>query len=327
MKNKWRLLKIFSTLVIFGFLLSFSLRRFNDAPVREIAVHILTPQAGEKVYFIDEKNVRDFVRKFNPGNKVGTVDIPHLEKAVNDFPSVDSANVYLDLSGRLNVDILQKVPAFRLNKNGQDFYVSREGEEFPTSKTYSHPTMLVTGNVPREDYLALAELVDKINGDDFSRKYFIGITRQGKDYQLLTSEGNYKVELGSLDRIDFKVKGFKTFVEKYLIYQDPEKYNKISVKYDNQIVTTLNPAYEGNDSLLNVNQKDMQKQTANTITGTPLPTQKPKNTATQAAKPKPAARPEKKARAVAPQKTEKKSEKKPAAKTQAPKKPTSAKKG
>ncbi len=49
-----------------------------------------------------------------------------------------------------------------------------------------------------------------------------------------------KVEIGDLDRIDFKVKGFKTFVEKYLVYQAPEKYSKISVKYDNQIVTTLN---------------------------------------------------------------------------------------
>ena len=28
-------------------------------------------------------------------------------------------------------------------------------------------------------------------------------------------------------------------MEKYLIYQSPDKYSKISLKYENQIVTTL----------------------------------------------------------------------------------------
>jgi cell division protein FtsQ len=94
-------------------------------------------------------------------------------------------------------------------------------------------------------------LVEKIDKDDFSKKYFIGISKdRNGDYNLLTSEGNYKVEIGDLDNIDFKVKGFKAFVEKYLVYQDPEKYSMVSIKYQNQIVTTLNPNYKENDSIL-----------------------------------------------------------------------------
>jgi len=93
-------------------------------------------------------------------------------------------------------------------------------------------------------------LVEKIDKDDFSKKYFIGIKKEKDSYNLLTSDGNYKVEIGDLENIDFKVKGFKTFVEKYLVYQNPEKYKKISVKYNNQIVTTLNPYFKENDSIL-----------------------------------------------------------------------------
>lgn len=69
--------------------------------------------------------------------------------------------------------------------------------------------------------------------------FFVGISKEGDDYFLLTNDGNYRVELGDLENIDFKIRGFKTFVEKYLIYQAPQKYTKISLKYDNQIVTTL----------------------------------------------------------------------------------------
>ena len=259
MKNKWRILKIISTVIIFGFLLSFSLKRFNNASMEKVSVNMVYPQGKEKVYFIDEKNVQEFIKKFNPTKRIGDIDIPTLEKEVNKFPSVDSANVYLNLNGNLNVDIMQKVPVFRLNRNGANFYVDAKGNEFPISKIYSHTSMLVTGDVKRGEYIQLAELVDKINKDEFSRKYFIGISKEKNSYHLLTSDGNYKVEIGDLDHIDFKVKGFKTFVEKYLVYQQPEKYTKVSVKYENQIVTTLNPKFKDNDSIIAVGKKELAK--------------------------------------------------------------------
>lgn len=227
--------------------------------MEKVSVNMVYPHNDEKVYFIDEKDVKDFIKKSNPSKRIGDIDIPMLEKEVNNFPSVDSANVYLNLNGNLNVDIVQKVPAFRLNKNGQDFYVDKKGNEFPISKNYSHPSMLVTGDVKRGEYVKLAELVDKINKDDFSRKYFIGIKKEKNSYYLLTSEGNFRVEIGDLEHIEFKVKGFKAFVEKFLVYQDPQKYSKVSVRYDNQIVTTLNPNYKENDSIISARKKEFDK--------------------------------------------------------------------
>ncbi len=257
MKNKFRILKILITVILFGFLLSFSLKRFNDKSMEKVSVNMIKTQTP--VYFIDEKEVKEIVKKLNPTKKIGDIDIPELEKKLNNLPSVDSANVYLNLNGNLNLDIQQKVPAFRLNTNGKDVYVDHKGQEFPISQNYSFPCMLVTGDIEESEYVSLAALVDKIDRDSFSKKYFIGISKNKEGYNLLTSEGNYKVEIGDLDRIDMKVKGFKTFVEKYLINQSPDKYTKISVKYDNQIVTTLNPNFEENDSIIKVGNNELSK--------------------------------------------------------------------
>ncbi len=262
MKNKYRILKIAITVIILGFLLSFSLKKFSGQKITDNKISVKMNNGKTLVYFIDEKDIREIVKKENPSGKVGDLNIPVLEKKINDLPAVDSANVYLNLNGKLNLDIKQRVPVFRLNKEGRDFYVDEKGTEFPISKTYSHPCMLVTGDVQKDEYQKLAELVEKIDKDDFSKKYFIGISKDHKgNYNLLTSEGNYKVEIGDLDNIEFKVKGFKAFVEKYLIYQDPQKYNKVSVKYQNQIVTTLNPYFKENDSILNVGNKELAKAT------------------------------------------------------------------
>jgi cell division protein FtsQ len=258
MKNKYRILKIAITVILLGFLLSFSLKKFSGQKITDEKISV---KMNEKtpVYFIDEKDIKQIVIKENPSGKVGDLNIPELEKKINALPAVDSANVYLNLNGKLNLEIKQRVPVFRLNYNDKDFYVDEKGTEFPISRTYSHQCMLVTGDVKKNEYEKLAELVDKIDKDDFSKNYFIGISKYKDSYNLLTSEGNYKVEIGDLDNIELKVKGFKTFVEKYLVYQDPQKYSMVSVKYQNQIVTTLNPYFKENDSILKAGHKDLAK--------------------------------------------------------------------
>lgn len=257
MKNKWRILKIVVTVVLFGFLLSFSIKRFNNAKLETINVK-LNPTNPE-VYFIDEKEIKEIVQKNNPTKKIGDVDIPKIEKLINNLPSIDSSNVYLSLNGTLNVDIKQKVPVFRLTKKGNTFYVDEKGREFPLTKTYSQPCMLVSGNVDKSEYVALGNLIKKIEADPFSKKYFIGISKVKGNYNLLPVEGNYKVEIGDLERIDFKIKGFKAFMERVLSYKNPGVYKKISVKYENQIVTTLNPNLPENDSLIAMGRKEMEK--------------------------------------------------------------------
>ncbi|MCS3867551.1 cell division protein FtsQ [Chryseobacterium ginsenosidimutans] len=259
MKNKYRILKIAITVIILGFLLSFSLKKFSGQKITDDNISVNIHEKNQ-VDFIDQKDIIEIVKQENPSGKVGNLNIPALEKRIKNLPAVDSANVYLNLNGKLNLDIIQRVPVFRLNNAGKDFYVDEKGTEFPISKAYSHPCMLITGNVKQDEYEKLAELVGKIDKDDFSKKYFIGISKdKNDDYNLLTSEGNYKVEIGDLDNIDLKVKGFKTFVEKYLVFQDPEKYKMISVKYQNQIVTTLNPHFKENDSILKVGNQELAK--------------------------------------------------------------------
>lgn len=286
MKNKYRILKIVITVIILGLLLSFSLKRFSSQKITDNKISV---KMSEKtpVYFVDEKDIREIVKKENPSGKVGDLNIPSLEKKINALPAVDSANVYLNLNGKLNLDIKQRVPVFRLNKDGKDFYVDEKGVEFPISRTYSHPCMLVTGNVQPDEYEKLAELVEKIDKDDFSKKYFIGISKYKDSYNLLTSEGNYRVEIGDLDNIDFKVKGFKTFVEKYLVYQDPQKYSMVSVKYQNQIVTTLNPYFKENDSLLKAGKMELAK-APTPIVAAKKPEVKPKAVETKKVSPAPA---------------------------------------
>ena len=192
MKNKYRILKIIFTIGVLGLLLNFSLNRFSNKVLERIEVKMVQQ---EPVSFLDEKDIREMVKKSNPGQKIGTLDLPTLERDISMISVVDSVNVYLKLNGELNLDILQRIPIFRLEKLGKVFYVDEKGIEFPLSKSYSHPCMLVSGKVDKEEYTKVAELVRKIDADEFSRNFFVGISKVGQDYFLLTNDGNYKVEI------------------------------------------------------------------------------------------------------------------------------------
>ncbi|MDR2206259.1 MAG: cell division protein FtsQ [Flavobacteriaceae bacterium] len=248
MKNKYRILKIGITVILLGFLLSFSWKRFNERKITDDKISVKLNEGKTSVYFVDEKEIKNIVKSSNPGGKISDLNVPKLEQKLNAFPAIDSANVYLNLNGNLNVDIKQRVPVFRLSSGGKDFYVDEKGIEFPISENYSHPCMLVAGNVQPREYKPLVRLIKKIDKDDFTKQYFIGISKENDDYNLLTNDGFYKVEIGDLNNIDFKMKGFKAFTEKILANQNPRKYRKISVKYGNQIVTTLNPNFKESDS-------------------------------------------------------------------------------
>lgn len=241
MKNKYRILKIFVVLVLFAFLLSFSLKRFNNKKR-----HLLIDFVQETpVYFVNEGMIKKIVDKANPSHRLGDLKIPTLEQQIKQISTVDSANVYLNLNGTLDIDIAQRVPVMRINNKGKEYYVDRNYQAFSLSDNYAHPCILVSGDIPQKDYPDLVKLIDKINADNFSKNFFIGIQRyHSGDYYLLTAKGNFKVELGDLQNLDFKLQGFKTFTKKYLIHQDLKKYKKISLKYKNQVVTTLRKGYQ-----------------------------------------------------------------------------------
>ncbi len=241
MKIKYRLLKIIITVVTLIFLLNFSLKKFNNRTITDRDIVVNFEQTIHPVYFISQKEIVNIVKKQNPRGKIKDINIPKLEREVRAFPAVDSANVYLNLSGRLNVDIKQKVPIFRLkNSKGEVVYVDEKGSSFPMNTNFSYECILVMGDVQPSEYKTLVEFVNTINKDEFYKKYFIGIEKKNNSYYLFTIDGNFKVELGELSNIDFKLKGFKTFMDKILIREKMDKYSKISLKYNGQIVATRN---------------------------------------------------------------------------------------
>lgn len=241
MKTKIKLLKVFLGSALFIFLVSFSAKRHACKPVSEVEIQIdhnsdnrfVNNQLIEKII-----NGRDLQVQKTP---LGNLDVFKIENSLNKNPFVKSAQVYKEINGTLFIQIIQKKPIARINTGIEEYYLSDELTKIPLSNLYSAEVILVGGPVDKSDFEGLKRLVDTISADKLLKSHIIGIKKlDSNSFILLANEGDYTIEFGKLDEFDEKFKKLKLFYNQYLDKVGLDYYNKINLKFKNQIVATKN---------------------------------------------------------------------------------------
>jgi len=193
-------------------------------------------------HFISDSDIRNLILKNHPeliGNNTNNVNKEDLESLINEIPSVKNTEVYTSLTGCLNFSIEQRKPIVRFVKD-QGFYIDEEGKRMPLSSNYTSRVLVVSGNIKDEIIEEeLMPLVNFITKDEFWSSQINQIyVDSNNEYILIPRVGGQKIELGEIDNFERK------FAKLSALYKDGfptvgwNKYNKINLKYENQIVCT-----------------------------------------------------------------------------------------
>ncbi len=239
MKTKFKIVKVILGLILLGFLVGFSVRRNACRTVNAINIKI---EHQNNNYFLNDSVIKDLLDDPNQSimkTPIGNLDVYEMEKKVNESPYIDSVQVTKDLSGNVNLDIKQKEPIGRVNNAKDEYYITTDGERMPLSKVYSAPVMMIAGNVKKDEFQDLSDMIQFINGDNLLKNHIIGIQKVGqRSFNLIVNKGNYVIELGTLNNYERKLNNLKLFYNQYLNFVGLEKYKKISIKFINQVVAT-----------------------------------------------------------------------------------------
>jgi cell division protein FtsQ len=86
-------------------------------------------------YFIDRQEIDNIVNAHALiGRDLDGINIQSLESRLKANPFVQSAKVYEDMDGVIQVEISQRQPILRImNQSNQDFYVDEHGLKIPLS--------------------------------------------------------------------------------------------------------------------------------------------------------------------------------------------------
>jgi cell division protein FtsQ len=203
-------------------------------------------------YFIEENDVLEMVtdkgHRILVGMPLKTINMKAIEKDVNELKFVKNTQVYKDLKGNLIVSVEQQRPIARVvRNNAPDAYISEDGKLLPTSNKYSARTLVLRGLfanrlieeglISRNKGDKLLEMLRFIDRDKYWKAQIAEIEFDAKGNMTLYPQvGKQEFVFGGPDDYETKFKKINIFYEKIRPLKGWNYYDRVNLKYKNQIV-------------------------------------------------------------------------------------------
>ena len=181
-------------------------------------------------------------QKCNPvGRKMNEVALGKMEAALRKNPYIEDVTCYKTPGGNVCVEVSQRIPILRvMSDNGDNYYVDNKGIIMPhNAKCVAH-LAIASGNI--EKTFATNELYKfglfLQNNAFWSAQIEQVHVLPDKTVELVPRVGDHIIFLGKLKGYERKLERVKKFYERALNHIGWNKYSRINVEFDNQIICT-----------------------------------------------------------------------------------------
>lgn len=176
------------------------------------------------------------------GLQMDKIDLAGIETALESKELIEQAECYTMLDSVVMVEIKQRIPVVHvINSLGENYYVDSHGEPMPISM-YTRDLLVATGHISRA-YVKkwLASMANQIQSDPFwhSEIVQLNILHDGS-VELVPRVGNHVIYLGQPTGISRKLERLRKFYLYGLNVAGWNKYSRVSVEFDNQIICKKN---------------------------------------------------------------------------------------
>ena len=126
----------------------------------------------------------------------------------------------------------------RVVRSSGSYYLDKHGVRIPVSTSYPTNVLVTTGSVS-EDFAVekLLPFVMYVEDNDFWKAQIQQIhVEEDGDVLLDPLVGGHIIELGEIDNYREKLNIMRAFYKQVLVKNNWDKYEKVSLKYNNQVV-------------------------------------------------------------------------------------------
>ena len=164
-----RALEIFSWIALLGgvtALVGFTQKQKGSQSLSTISIKIDKPATSRFVTTEDVKTLYSNLGYQFENQNLSDIDIHQLETLLKSNSSVEKAQVYHSLNGKLIVEIKERTPIIRLyNTQNESFYLDKFGSLMPLSNKYAARVLIANGaiNIPFSTVHQLEHLESRLN--------------------------------------------------------------------------------------------------------------------------------------------------------------------
>jgi len=244
-----REIKIVAAMIVLFALIAFTERMKGEVTVKEIRISL---ENIHENHYLDEKDVMKLMG-LNPDNLKGAslskLNFSEIEHRIRQSPYVRDAELFSDLKGNLMVNVSLRRPIARMVQgDGPDAYIAEDGTIMPVSDRFSSRVVLISGDfIPKllkldnihelEEGRQLMLMVNMIREDPFWNAQIAQIDVDGKARTTLYPQvGDETLEFGKPEDLERKFRKMKIFYKEILPRVGWNKYDRINVEYEGQIV-------------------------------------------------------------------------------------------
>ncbi|MEO9077218.1 MAG: hypothetical protein ABI263_07975 [Gelidibacter sp.] len=219
------------------FLFAFSSARNSVRKVSEPSIKFL----GDENLFITHEAVSKLL--IQNGQSVSNkpkemIALNDLESALNANVMIKRAQVYITVDGTLVAEIEQKKPIARVSTNAS-YYIDDRGSYMPLSTNYTSRVPLVTGFVVKNELYNVFTVAEKVQSDAFLKTHVTEIYQnENGSIDLKFRLNDFKIQLGSLDKLDKKINNLKAFYQKAMKDSTLNSYSVVNLRFDKQVICT-----------------------------------------------------------------------------------------
>lgn len=228
--------------------IGFASKKRNALQVGDISVD-LTSEDGN--YFVEAEEIFDLLSQSSYGNinniKASKLNLKSLERKIASHSHVREAEVFQDLGGNLTIKVTEHQPIARIfNRDGKDIYISSTGKVIPESVNYTPRVMMIEFEKFPQLTSSIKELsmgnelfsfLKHIRNHEFWKSQVAYIyVNQANEVELYPQVTKQVVEFGTLNNFEKKMKKLMFFYKRVLPRKGWNTYERVSLKYENQIV-------------------------------------------------------------------------------------------
>ena len=221
------LILIFSIVIFYA-----SNMKNNSRIINKIHVTII-PNSS---YFISADSIQNSINKYILTSK-DSISLSRIEQEIDKNTYVEKSQVYLKIGQELNIDIKQKEPIARVITNDSIFYLDKNSNFMSLSKLKSSNVPVVFGFNENSDLKYLTEISLIIKKDEFLNKSISQIfIKDDHKIDLKIRGNNTIIEFGNNIRLKNKIQNLKAFYNRAISKNEIDKYKKINLRFENQVV-------------------------------------------------------------------------------------------
>jgi cell division protein FtsQ len=248
--NLRREFKILTAIFVVVAIIAFTERKQGDVSIKDISIKIDNLQEN---HFLDESDILKLMglKKENlTGSRIDRVNLKGIEAKIRKQPFIKNADLYSDLKGNLVVRAELRRPIARIVRNdGPDGYIAEDGTIMPVSEKFTSRVILVSGSYvqqilkqanmnEKEETQKILHLVNNIREDEFWNAQIAQLDIDSKSrITFFPQVGDEKIEFGKADNPEVKFKKLMIFYKEILPRTGWNKYNRVNLEYEGQIVT------------------------------------------------------------------------------------------